>query len=189
MHLYALVLLLAPPVAIELFRHTEPERLLARLIATPVRAQPKTEPALPTPVHHEKHLAAATAHAALPLNGTMAPVIPAIAPDGVVLTQTSTLAAAVEVPPTALAYATFTRVPYPAEALRRREHGTVILRVLVGADGSAQTIEIQTSSGSPRLDRAARDAVLHWIFRPGTFDGAPRSAWARVPITFDLSTP
>jgi protein TonB len=64
----------------------------------------------------------------------------------------------------------------------------VVLRVLVGIDGNPLTVEIETSSGSTQLDSAARTAVMHWSFRPGTRDGAAHSAWARVPISFDLST-
>jgi periplasmic protein TonB len=47
-------------------------------------------------------------------------------------------------------------------------------------------VEIETSSGSSRLDTAARNAVARWNFRPGTRNGEPCSAWARVPISFDL---
>ena len=95
--------------------------------------------------------------------------------------------APVDSDPTALAYLTRTRVAYPREAIALHQQGTVILRVLVGTDGSAQEVEIETSSGSRSLDSAARDAVRHWTFRPGTRNGVAQSAWARVPIAFDLT--
>jgi protein TonB len=96
--------------------------------------------------------------------------------------------APVEVAPSPLAYGSRTRVPYPIDAARRHEHGTVVLRVLVGTDGRPQTVEIESSSGSPRLDTAARTAVAQWTFKAGTRDGLAYAAWARVPITFDLQT-
>ena len=88
--------------------------------------------------------------------------------------------------PTALAYLTRTRVPYPREAIALHQQGTVILRVLVGTDGNAQAIEIEKSSGSRALDNAARDAVRRWTFQAGTRNGISTALWARVPIKFDL---
>ncbi|HUD42486.1 MAG TPA: energy transducer TonB [Dokdonella sp.] len=86
----------------------------------------------------------------------------------------------------ALAYA-FVREPvYPADALRRGEQGTVLLRVSVAADGSIERVEIERSSGSSRLDRAARDAVRQWRFRPPLVGGAPAAAVGIVPVMFRL---
>jgi protein TonB len=92
-----------------------------------------------------------------------------------------------ETAPSAIAYGNRTRVAYPLEALRNREQGTVILRVLVGTDGSVLGVEIEKSSGSRSLDRAARDAVGKWRFHPATRNGVAHSAWASVPVTFNLS--
>lgn len=75
---------------------------------------------------------------------------------------------------------------FPRESQRRGEHGTVLLRVLVGIDGTPQQIEIMRSSGSPRLDRAARDAVQQWRFRPVQVDGIAVPASGLVPIAFNL---
>jgi protein TonB len=88
--------------------------------------------------------------------------------------------------PSPLAYLTRTPVKYPRDALQRHEQGTVILRVLVGADGLPQSVEIEKSSGSRSLDQAARAAVEHWTFQPGTLNGVRAALWARVPIAFDL---
>lgn len=97
-----------------------------------------------------------------------------------------TEAAAADTAPTPLGYATRHPVPYPALAKRRGEQGTVLLRVLIGSDGAPQRIEIERSSGSVLLDRAAREAVLKWRFTPGTKNGAPYAAWGLVPIEFRL---
>lgn len=48
----------------------------------------------------------------------------------------------------------FTRDDYPAEALRRREQGTVWFRVDVGANGRVAACTITRSSGSADLDAA-----------------------------------
>ncbi len=90
--------------------------------------------------------------------------------------------------PTAIAYGTRTAVPYPRDSLKMREQGTVILRVLVDVDGKVIDVQIEKTSGSPRLDRAARDAVKAWSFNPARHGGVAESAWARVPISFNLST-
>jgi len=95
-------------------------------------------------------------------------------------------AAPTDAAPSPLAYLTRTPVKYPREALQRHEQGTVILRVLVGADGKPQSVEIEKSSGSRSLDQAARAAVERWTFQPGTLNGVRSALWALVPIAFDL---
>jgi protein TonB len=55
---------------------------------------------------------------------------------------------------------------YPVESLRKREQGTVILSLIVGVDGRVSSISIARSSGFPRLDNAARDAVRSWRWSP-----------------------
>jgi protein TonB len=69
----------------------------------------------------------------------------------------------------------------------RSESGTVVLRVLVGVDGRAQTARIEKSSGYPRLDQSARDTVKDLgRFQPGTEQGGAKARLEDVPITFEL---
>jgi periplasmic protein TonB len=75
---------------------------------------------------------------------------------------------------------------YPALSRRAREEGRVVLRVLVSADGRAQTIEIARSSGSERLDEAAIDAVRRWRFVPARRGDANVAAQVQVPVAFSL---
>ena len=75
---------------------------------------------------------------------------------------------------------------YPLLSRRHREQGRVVLRVFVGVDGSAEKIEVQTSSGSPRLDVAAEEAVRAWRFVPARQGDKPVPAWVNVPINFKL---
>jgi protein TonB len=187
MHLWALALLLTPPMAIELLQRPAPPPVVGRIINPPPDTVPVQEPSPPVPIHHERHHVAEVVPVQSPTTQPIEPSPPGIAKDsGPPDLGSSPPGPAVESAPTALAYGSSTRVAYPVEAARRGEHGTVILRVLVGIDGNPQIVEIETSSGSSRLDSAARNAVAHWNFRPGTRNGAPCSAWARVPIAFDL---
>jgi len=96
-------------------------------------------------------------------------------------------AAPAETAPSALAYSSTKPVVYPRIATQQRMEGTVILRVLVGADGVPQEIQIDKSSGHVVLDRAARDAVMKWRFEPGTRNGVPFAAYGLVPIAFKLT--
>lgn len=75
---------------------------------------------------------------------------------------------------------------YPVEALRDREQGMVVLRVLVGAAGEPTEIEVEQSSGSVRLDEAASEAVAQWRFNPARKGEEAVEGWVLVPVTFRL---
>lgn len=85
-----------------------------------------------------------------------------------------------------LAYDGALKLRYPPTSMSRREQGTVVLRVLVDADGRVQRIEIARSSGHSQLDTAARETVLRAHFRPVLRDGLAVPAWGVVPIEFRL---
>lgn len=74
---------------------------------------------------------------------------------------------------------------YPKESQRRREHGTVLLRVLVDSAGRPAQVQIERSSGFERLDDAARDAVAKFLFRPYEVNGVAQPAQVLIPIGFD----
>lgn len=76
---------------------------------------------------------------------------------------------------------------YPAFSRRLGEQGRVLLRVLVDAAGIAQQVEVKESSGSRRLDQAAKEAVKNWRFIPAQRGDQPIEGWALVPINFELS--
>jgi len=75
---------------------------------------------------------------------------------------------------------------YPGLSRRLGEEGKVLLKVHVTAQGSAEQVEIHGSSGFPRLDQAARDAVWRWRFVPARRGEEPVAASVIVPITFAL---
>jgi protein TonB len=78
------------------------------------------------------------------------------------------------------------RPAYPMLSRRLREEGQVMLRVLVSADGQPARVELRTSSGSDRLDRAAQEAVARWRFVPARRGDVAVEAWVLVPIVFKL---
>lgn len=79
---------------------------------------------------------------------------------------------------------------YPADAIKNKEQGTVVLRVLVGADGKPIQATVEaTTKAAPSLIKAANDAVMNWHFTPAMKDGKPIEAYARVPFKFKLSAP
>lgn len=75
---------------------------------------------------------------------------------------------------------------YPALSRRSNEEGKVVLRVFVEANGSPSQIEIRTSSGFDRLDKAALAAVSRWKFAPARLGSDSIGAWVLVPIVFSL---
>jgi len=76
--------------------------------------------------------------------------------------------------------------PYPVEALRNGESGTVLLRVTVGPDGVPNAIALAKSSRSRTLDRAAMSAVRRWRFHPAMSNGQPVSATVQIPVSYNL---
>lgn len=75
---------------------------------------------------------------------------------------------------------------YPRMSKRMGEQGTVIVRVFIGRQGTAEQVEIRTSSGYDRLDRAALDTVQRWRYVPGKRHGNPEAMWFNVPVRFVL---
>jgi len=73
---------------------------------------------------------------------------------------------------------------YPRESNRRRESGTVLLRVLVDPLGRPAQIQVEHSSGFDRLDVAARQAVEKALFRPHEVNGVAQAAQVLIPIEF-----
>jgi TonB family C-terminal domain len=75
---------------------------------------------------------------------------------------------------------------YPRLSRRLGEQGEVHLRVLVDPQGRPQRVELESSSGFARLDRAALDVVQRWNFVPARRGSRAVEAWVIVPIAFSL---
>lgn len=83
---------------------------------------------------------------------------------------------------------THTKPPYPPISARLGEHGTVLMMVTIGTDGSVLNVTIQKSSGYSRLDDAAKNWVKdHWRYNPATQNGKPIVSRTLVRYTFDLN--
>lgn len=74
---------------------------------------------------------------------------------------------------------------FPRESARKREYGTVVLRVLVDTLGRPAQIQIERSSGYSRLDTAARRCVEKFLFRPHEVNGVAQAAQVLIPVGFD----
>lgn len=83
------------------------------------------------------------------------------------------------------------RPEYPYAARRRGIAGTVLVRLVLAADGGVLRAEVAEGSGSELLDAAALAALRRWRFRPapaGVFGGARPEA-VLVPVAFRLTEP
>jgi protein TonB len=75
---------------------------------------------------------------------------------------------------------------YPEMARRAQIEGTVIVKVLVGPDGTVkQAVVLQ--SVNPLLNNAAIDAAYRCKFVPGKQRNIPVKAWMALPFNFRLN--
>ena len=91
-----------------------------------------------------------------------------------------------ELPSSDADYLQNARPAYPAMSKRLGEQGKVLVRVLIGVDGTARQAEIQKSSGFDRLDQAALATVQRWRYVPGKRGGVAEAMWFSVPLVFVL---
>ncbi|PXX43848.1 energy transducer TonB [Undibacterium pigrum] len=97
----------------------------------------------------------------------------------------------VPAPPKQISAVEYVRPPqadYPSMSKRMGEEGKVTLRVLVNEKGVAEKVDIQKSSGSNRLDEAAKLAILRALFKPYLEDGKALTVIATATISFSLSS-
>ncbi len=115
---------------------------------------------------------------AAPVAAAPTPLAPAPAP--------APAPAKVELPSSDADYLQNPSPAYPAASRRLGEQGKVLVRVLIGVDGTAQKAEIRQSSGFDRLDKAALETVQRWRYVPGKRGGVAEAMWFTVPINFVL---
>jgi TonB family protein len=144
----------------------EPAPIVASLIEAPAQQDEKPPEYTPPPVNVEY---------AVPT-----PIDISIETESITIPE-PTPTAAVSSPPSTAAppmvdSVEYVRAPppvYPRESQRKREHGTVVLRVLVDSLGRPAQIQI------------ARDAVAKFLFRPYEVNGIARPAQVLIPIGFE----
>ncbi|MDR5170955.1 energy transducer TonB [Methylobacillus flagellatus] len=76
---------------------------------------------------------------------------------------------------------------YPAMSRRLGEQGVVMLRILISEAGVPETIQIETSSGSERLDKAALEATKKSRFNPYKRNNKPMKVSVIAPVRFSIS--
>ena len=194
----------APPVLVELMQSQPTPKTIEQPVAKPIPVAPRPQPVAapaPTPQPQPSPSKASTptevaqAVPVAPVSAPTAPTPPAPtrveappappspAPAPVVTAPSKT---DVSIP---ASYSASNQKPiYPNMSKRLGEQGTVVLRVLVKADGSAGEVEVKSSSNYPRLDQAAIDAVKTWRFNPAKIDGKATDEWYQVPIPFKLQS-
>jgi len=150
-------------------------------------AQNKPEPA--PVVEPEIELPQQTVMPEMPLD---VPVVPPVETDVAPVADTTAITAAQSDAPSQvqdLKAKQRVEPTYPPAARRDGEEGTVRLKVLVDERGKPGDVQIAQSSGFPRLDDAAVNAVRRWRFQAATNGTTAVSAWTQVAITFRLTSP
>jgi protein TonB len=93
---------------------------------------------------------------------------------------------AIVLPDVNAAYRNNPAPPYPPLSKRSGEEGRVFLRVVINTNGLVDAISIDRSSGFPRLDNAALEAVRRWTFTPGRQGSRLLVTTVTVPVSFKL---
>ena len=75
---------------------------------------------------------------------------------------------------------------YPPTSRRNGEQGMGMYRVLVDEKGHPTDVQVLKSSGFPRLDTAAMEAIRKWAFKPAVQNSQPVQSWTRVQVAFQL---
>ncbi len=99
--------------------------------------------------------------------------------------QVDTTAVEVAAPEVAPALIAFIEADYPAAALREGREGTVLLDLLVTAEGTVDSVAVARSL-APDLDGAAAAAARRLIFSPALADGEPVPVYVQFEYTFSL---
>ena len=150
------------------------------------KLQPPVLPSVPVPVIQ---VAALPQPNVISVTQTAAPVEKAPAPAPAVVSAPA--APVSSTPKTITSGVEYIQAPqpvYPPMSKRMGEQGKVILRVLVSETGRADQVQVQTSSGSARLDEAGRQAALRAVFKPHLEDGRAVAVYVIVPLNFQLAS-
>ncbi len=73
---------------------------------------------------------------------------------------------------------------YPEAARKRREIGTIVLKVLVSETGRVVRVVVDDGLAGSHIEAAAIETVLHWKYEPAMENGHPIRAWATEEFTF-----
>lgn len=77
--------------------------------------------------------------------------------------------------------------PYPQDSVRRREEGTVLVKLTINADGRVHEVLVVQSSGNSRLDKTTTSWIKsRWRYLPATLNGQPTVSTTTVKVVFVL---
>lgn len=162
----------------------KPAPVPAPVAARVPQARPITPPT-PTTLAVQEATPSTTELATVAASTTLATTHTAASPQASAPTVQAAPAALV-LPSSDADYLNNPRPPYPPMSKRLREQGKVVVRTLIGVDGTAQQAEIKQSSGFDRLDQAALATALRWRYVPGKRAGIAETMWFNLPFTFVL---
>lgn len=149
-------------------------------------APPKPRPLPPTPTPVMKPVPAPKEAPVLTTHAPVTPSPEAPAPVAPAKPAPPAPPPPVSAPRFDAAYLDNPKPVYPLMARRNGDQGKVLLRVHVTADGRADEVQVQTSSGVASLDSAARSSVQTWRFVPARQGTQAIPAWVLVPVVFKL---
>jgi protein TonB len=158
---------------------TPPAPIVASILEAPAEAE-EAPPVTPPPMQQVVY--------ALPMPEQLSIDVETITPPPATTAVIAPVTSQTVAPPMveSVEYVRMPTTVYPGESKRRREEGTVLLRVLVDPAGRPAQILIERSSGFDRLDKAAQDAVLKALFRPHEVNGVAQAAQVLIPVEFGL---
>jgi protein TonB len=175
-----------------------PETTLSVSFITETAAAPALTPPppqTPTPPRPEPRLMATATPTPSPMSAPpieretqlQPPAPPAPAAPPSTPSANAAPAAAVTPPNFNAAYLNNPGPVYPMGSRRKREQGTVRLRVHVNPDGAPDQVLLDRTSGHSDLDAAALDVVKkRWRFAPAKQGDRTVAAWVIVPLEFSL---
>lgn len=179
-----------PPTMVGLLLPPAPEKVETPKPKPQPKPEPKPEPAKPKKRQPPKAKPLPKAPPSEKAIQAPAPEPEVAKPVKTAPAKTAPKAAPAVQPPSAQAQGLQNRAPkYPQLSRKKKEQGTVLLKLLVKADGTVGTISVLKSSGFSRLDQAALQAVKHWRFVPAKQQGQSIDFWYEMPMTFALNQP
>jgi protein TonB len=82
---------------------------------------------------------------------------------------------------------THTTPPYPSDAKEKGHQGTVVLHIMISAQGAVTSATVSKSSGFPELDQEALSWVTsHWKYKPAIENGVAVASASDAQVVFDL---
>jgi protein TonB len=169
-----LVAVLIEGLAVHYLRH-EAQELKAQVIPT---TQPETTVNVPPPTM------------IVPKDTIAPPEIVVQQPQPQTTIQARTAPAAPAAAPSSRANgitSTHSTPPYPPDAKKNEQQGTVVLHIMISAQGDVTNATVSRSSGVPVLDQTAVDWVVrHWKYKPATDNGVAVASASDAQVVFNL---